>query len=79
MMGVAAIEGFEPSDPSFYDRFRTIPLLPHAVRRRNPGGHSKISEDGLNDTERVWAAVRPSSCGYVSRCSSHGGGEGSSA
>src|SRR5260370_28717898 len=27
-MDVAAIKGFEPSDPRFYEKFRLIPVLP---------------------------------------------------
>ena len=53
MMDVAAIKGFEPSDPSFYERFRTIPIRPTLFGVVVREGTSVMSDDVLNDPRRV--------------------------
>jgi signal transduction histidine kinase len=53
MMDVAAIKGFEPSDPRFYDRFRTIPVRPNLFGAVIREGSSVMSDDVLNDPRRV--------------------------
>ena len=53
MMDVAAIKGFEPTDPTFYERFHVIPVRPNifgvALRERT----TSISNDVLNDPRRI--------------------------
>jgi GAF domain-containing protein len=53
MMDVAAIRGFDPTDATFYKRFHLIPVRPNifgaALRERR----TSISNDVLNDPERV--------------------------
>ncbi len=53
MMDVVAIKGFRPTDPTFYDRFRMIPVRPTifgvALRERRVS----ISNDAMNDPIRV--------------------------
>ena len=49
VMDVAAIKGFSPADPSFYDRYRAIPVHPNVfgvvILERRP----KLSNDVPND------------------------------
>ena len=52
-MDVAAIKGFEPSDPSFYDNFRLIPVRPSVFGVVITNSRSKISNDVLHDPDRV--------------------------
>jgi signal transduction histidine kinase len=52
-MDVAAIKGFEPSDPSFYDNFRLIPVRPSVFGVVIINQHSNISNDVLHDPDRV--------------------------
>jgi signal transduction histidine kinase len=52
-MDVAAIKGFEPSDPNFYEKYRLIPVRPSVFGVVITNQHSKISNDVLNDPDRV--------------------------
>src|SRR3979490_2121555 len=52
-MDVAAIKGFEPSDPDFYDNFRLIPVRPSVFGVVITNQRSKISNDVLHDPDRV--------------------------
>jgi len=52
-MDVAAIKGFEPSDPSFYEKFRLIPVRPSVFGLVIIDGRSRISNDVLHDPNRV--------------------------
>lgn len=52
-MDVAAIKGFEPSDPNFYDNFRLIPVRPSVFGVVITNSSSKISNDVLHDPDRV--------------------------
>jgi signal transduction histidine kinase len=52
-MDVAAIKGFEPSDPSFYENFRLIPVRPSVFGVVITNRRSKISNDVLHDPDRV--------------------------
>ena len=53
MMDVAAIKGFEPSDPTFYERFRLIPVRPTLFGMVVLEGRICISNDVINDPRRV--------------------------
>jgi signal transduction histidine kinase len=52
-LDVAAIKGFEPSDPHFYENFRLIPVRPSVFGVVITNRHSKISNDVLHDPDRV--------------------------
>src|SRR5258708_3639353 len=52
-MDVAAIKGFEPLDPKFYDDFRLIPVRPSVFGVVITNEQSKISNDVLHDPDRV--------------------------
>jgi signal transduction histidine kinase len=52
-MDVAAIKGFEPLDPHFYENFRLIPVRPSVFGVVITNRHSKISNDVLRDPDRV--------------------------
>jgi signal transduction histidine kinase len=52
-MDVAAIKGFEPSDPDFYENFRLIPVRPSVFGVVITNESSKISNDVLHDRDRV--------------------------
>src|SRR6202171_3780752 len=52
-MDVAAIKGFEPLDPNFYDNFRLIPVRPSVFGVVITNESSKISNDVLHDPDRV--------------------------
>ena len=52
-MDVAAIKGFEPLDPNFYDNFRLIPVRPSVFGVVITNQASKISNDVLHDPDRV--------------------------
>jgi len=52
-MDVAAIKGFEPSDPSFYHTFRLIPVRPSVFGVVITNGRSNISNDVLHDPVRI--------------------------
>src|SRR5487761_335097 len=52
-MDVAAIKGFEPLDPKFYDNFRLIPVRPSVFGVVITNESSKISNDVLHDADRV--------------------------
>src|SRR6266853_4813256 len=52
-MDVAAIKGFEPLDPKFYDNFRLIPVRPSVFGVVITNRRSKISNDVLHDPDRV--------------------------
>jgi signal transduction histidine kinase len=52
-MDVAAIKGFEPSDPAFYHNFRLIPVRPSVFGVVIINGRSKISNDVLHDPDRA--------------------------
>jgi signal transduction histidine kinase len=52
-MDVAAIKGFEPSDPNFYENFRLIPVRPSVFGVVITDERSKISNDVLHDKDRV--------------------------
>jgi signal transduction histidine kinase len=52
-MDVAAIKGFEPSDPGFYNDFRLIPVRPSVFGVVIIDGRSNISNDVLHDPDRV--------------------------
>jgi signal transduction histidine kinase len=52
-MDVAAIKGFEPLDPNFYDNFRLIPVRPSVFGVVITNENSKISNDVLHDPDRV--------------------------
>jgi signal transduction histidine kinase len=52
-LDVAAIKGFEPSDPNFYDNFRLIPVRPSVFGVVITNESSKISNDVLHDPDRV--------------------------
>src|ERR1700716_1936220 len=52
-MDVAAIKGFEPSDPDFYDNFRLIPVRPSVFGVVITDGRSNVSNDVLHDPDRV--------------------------
>ncbi len=52
-MDVAAIKGFEPSDPRFYENFRLIPVRPSVFGVVITNQRSKISNDVLHDADRV--------------------------
>ena len=52
-MDVAAIKGFEPSDPRFYEKFRLIPVRPSVFGVVITNRTSKISNDVLHDPDRV--------------------------
>lgn len=53
MMDVAAIKGFQPTDPTFYDRFRMIPVRPTIFGVALREGRVSISNDVMNDPSRV--------------------------
>ena len=53
MMDVAAIKGFEPLDPTFYERFRLIPVRPTLFGTVVLEGRICISNDVINDPRRV--------------------------
>src|SRR5712692_106969 len=48
-MAVAAIKGFEPSDPRFYERFRLIPVRPSVFGVTITEERSHISNDVAHD------------------------------
>jgi signal transduction histidine kinase len=52
-LDVAAIKGFEPSDPDFYNNFRLIPVRPSVFGVVITHESSKISNDVLHDADRV--------------------------
>ena len=52
-MDVAAIKGFAPSDPNFYENFRLIPVRPSVFGVVITNEHSNISNDVLHDPDRV--------------------------
>jgi signal transduction histidine kinase len=52
-MDVAAIKGFEPSDPGFYHEFRLIPVRPSVFGVVIVNGRSRISNDVRRDPLRV--------------------------
>jgi signal transduction histidine kinase len=52
-MDVAAIKGFEPLDPNFYDDFRLIPVRPSVFGVVITNESSKVSNDVLHDPDRV--------------------------
>jgi signal transduction histidine kinase len=52
-MDVAAINGFEPSDPRFYENFRLIPVRPSVFGVVITNRRSKLSNDVLHDPDRV--------------------------
>ena len=52
-MDVAAIKGFQPSDPNFYEKFRLIPVRPSVFGLVIIDGRSRISNDVLHDPERI--------------------------
>src|SRR6202171_3095622 len=52
-MDVAAIKGFEPLDPKFYDNFRLIPVRPSVFGVVITNQASKLSNDVLHDPDRV--------------------------
>ncbi|TMD36270.1 MAG: GAF domain-containing protein [Chloroflexi bacterium] len=52
-MDVAAIKGFEPSDPRFYEKFRLIPVRPSVFGVVITDRRSKISNDVLHDPDQV--------------------------
>jgi signal transduction histidine kinase len=52
-MDVAAIKGFEPLDPKFYDNFRLIPVRPSVFGVVITSERSKISNDVLHDPDKV--------------------------
>jgi signal transduction histidine kinase len=52
-LDVAAIKGFQPSDPRFYERFRLIPVRPSVFGVVITEGRSNISNDVLHDSGRV--------------------------
>ncbi|TMF47351.1 MAG: GAF domain-containing protein [Chloroflexi bacterium] len=52
-MDVAAIKGFEPSDPRFYEKFRLIPVRPSVFGVVITNRRSKISNEVLQDPDRV--------------------------
>src|SRR5712692_7757308 len=52
-MDVAAIKGFEPLDPKFYDNFRLIPVRPSVFGVVITNESSKVSNDVLHDPDRV--------------------------
>ena len=52
-MDVAAIKGFEPSDPNFYEKYRLIPVRPSVFGVVITSQHSKISNDVRHDPDRV--------------------------
>lgn len=52
-MEVAAIKGFEPPDPTFYQRFRRIPIRPSLFSSVVKEGRPAISNDVLRDPHRV--------------------------
>jgi signal transduction histidine kinase len=52
-MDVAAIKGFEPLDPHFYENFRLIPVRPSVFGVVITNRRSKISNDVLHDPDRV--------------------------
>lgn len=52
-MDVAAIKGFQPSDPKFYERFRLIPVRPSVFGVVITEGRSNLSHDVLHDPGRV--------------------------
>src|ERR1700694_3859712 len=52
-MDVAAIKGFEPSDPNFYENFRLIPVRPSVFGVVITDERSNISNDVLHDPDRV--------------------------
>jgi len=52
-MDVAAIKGFQPLDPNFYDNFRLIPVRPSVFGVVITNESSKISNDVLHDPDRV--------------------------
>jgi signal transduction histidine kinase len=53
MMDVAAIKGFDPSDPTFYERFRLIPVRPTLFGEVVREGRICISNDVINDPRSV--------------------------
>ena len=52
-MDVAAIKGFAPSDPNFYENFRLIPVRPSVFGVVITDRRSNISNDVLHDPDRV--------------------------
>jgi signal transduction histidine kinase len=52
-LDVAAIKGFEPSDPRFYERFHLIPVRPSVFGVVITEGRSNVSNDVLHDPGRV--------------------------
>jgi signal transduction histidine kinase len=52
-MDVAAIKGFQPLDPAFYERFRLIPVRPSVFGVVITEGRSNISNDVIGDPIRV--------------------------
>ncbi|HEV2967142.1 MAG TPA: GAF domain-containing protein, partial [Candidatus Dormibacteraeota bacterium] len=52
-MDVAAIKGFQPLDPNFYDNFRLIPVRPSVFGVVITNERSKISNDVLHDPDKV--------------------------
>src|SRR5438094_9002471 len=52
MMDVAATKGFDPLDPTFYERFRLIPVRPTLFGTVVLEGRICISNDVMNDPRR---------------------------
>src|SRR5260370_41104297 len=52
-MDVAAIKGFEPSDPRFYENFRLIPVRPSVFGVVITNPRSKISNAVLHVPDRL--------------------------
>ncbi len=52
-MDVAAIKGFEPLDPNFYENFRLIPVRPSVFGVVITDERSNVSNDVLHDPDRV--------------------------
>src|ERR1700682_3697199 len=52
-MDVAAIKGFEPTDPNFYENFRLIPVRPSVFGVVITNRAAKLSNDVLHDPDRV--------------------------
>ena len=52
-MDVAAIKGFQPSDPDFHERFRTIPVRPNVFGIVVLTGRPYVSNDVETDPLHV--------------------------
>jgi hypothetical protein len=58
-MDVSAIKGFQPSDPTFHERFHRIPIRPSLFSAVVKEGEATVSNDVLHDPNRVGSEGAP--------------------